>query len=151
MKTFIGGIGCFWDETKYDGIKGIVSTECGYCGGDNPNVTYKAVCGGDTGHIEVVKVQYDENILSYEDMVRLFFKLHDSTQKNKQGTYVGIQYRSEIFYTNDNEKNTAEKILKEMNEKLDGKVTTKISKEKNYCKAEGYHQNYEKNKSLKFG
>ena len=77
MKTFIGGIGCFWDETKYDGIKGIVSTECGYCGGDNPNVTYKAVCGGDTGHIEVVKVQYDENILSYEDMVRLFFKLHD--------------------------------------------------------------------------
>ena len=151
MKTFIGGIGCFWDETKYDGIKGILSTECGYCGGDDPNVTYKAVCGGDTGHIEVVKVQYDENILSYEDMVRLFFKLHDSTQKNKQGTYVGIQYRSEIFYTNDNEKNTAEKILKEMNEKLNGKVTTKISKEKNYCKAEGYHQNYEKNKSLKFG
>ena len=151
MKTFIGGIGCFWDETKYDGIKGIVSTECGYCGGDNPNVTYKAVCGGDTGHIEVVKVQYDKNILSYEDMVRLFFKLHDSTQKNRQGTYVGIQYRSEIFYKNDNEKNTAEKILKEMNEKLDGKVTTKISKEKNYCKAEGYHQKYEKNKSLKFG
>ena len=56
MKTFIGGIGCFWDETKYDGIKGILSTECGYCGGDDPNVTYKAVCGGDTGHIEVVKV-----------------------------------------------------------------------------------------------
>ena len=151
MKTFIGGIGCFWDETKYDGIKGILSTECGYCGGDDPNVTYKAVCGGDTGHIEVVKVQYDENILSYEDMVRLFFKLHDSTQKNRQGTYVGIQYRSEIFYNIDNEKNTAEKILKEMNEKLDGKVTTKISKEKNYCKAEGYHQKYEKNKSLKFG
>ena len=84
-------------------------------------------------------------------MVRLFFKLHDSTQKNRQGTYVGIQYRSEIFYNNDNEKNTAEKILQEMNEKLDGKVTTKISKEKNYCKAEGYHQKYEKNKSLKFG
>ena len=151
MKTFIGGIGCFWDETKYDGIKGILSTECGYCGGDDPNVTYKAVCGGDTGHIEVVKVQYDENILSYEDMVRLFFKLHDSTQKNRQGTYGGIQYRSEIFYNHDNEKNTAEKILKEMNQKLDGKVTTKISKEKNYCKAEGYHQKYEKNKSLKFG
>ena len=84
-------------------------------------------------------------------MVRLFFKLHDSTQKNRQGTYVGIQYRSEIFYNDDNEKNTAEKILKEMNEKLNGKVTTKISKEKNYCKAEGYHQKYEKNKSLKFG
>ena len=97
MKTFIGGIGCFWDETKYDGIKGILSTECGYCGGDDPNVTYKAVCGGDTGHIEVVKVQYDENILSYEDMVRLFFKLHDSTQKNRQGTYVEFNIALRYF------------------------------------------------------
>ena len=151
MKTFIGGIGCFWDEKKYEGINGIISTECGYCGGNQPNVTYKAVCGGDTGHIEVVKVEFDENILSYEDMVRLFFKLHDSTQKNRQGAYVGIQYRSEIFYKNEDERNIAEKVLRETNEKLDGKVTTKISKEKNYCKAEGYHQKYEKNKSLKFG
>tara|TARA_B100000674_G_scaffold138947_1_gene108750 strand:+ start:154 stop:609 length:456 start_codon:yes stop_codon:yes gene_type:complete len=151
MKTFIGGIGCFWDEKKYEGINGIISTECGYCGGNQPNVTYKAVCGGDTGHIEVVKVEFDENILSYEDMVRLFFKLHDSTQKNRQGAYVGIQYRSEIFYKNEDEKNIAEKVLRETNEKLDGKVTTKVSKEKNYCKAEGYHQKYEKNKSLKFG
>ena len=70
MKTFIGGIGCFWDETKYENIDGIISTECGYCGGDDPNITYKAVCGGDTGHIEVVKVQYDEKIKSYEEMVR---------------------------------------------------------------------------------
>ena len=151
MKTFIGGIGCFWDEKKYEGINGIISTECGYCGGNQPNVSYKAVCGGDTGHIEVVKVEFDENILSYEDMVRLFFKLHDSTQKNRQGAYVGIQYRSEIFYKNEDERNIAEKVLRETNEKLDGKVTTKVSKEKNYCKAEGYHQKYEKNKSLKFG
>ena len=72
MKTFIGGIGCFWDETKYDGIKGILSTECGYCGGDDPNVTYKAVCGGDTGHIEVVKVQsvsYTHLTLPTSDLV----------------------------------------------------------------------------------
>ena len=64
MKTFIGGIGCFWDETKYEGVPGVISTECGYCGGDTPNVTYKTVCGGDTGHIEVVKVQYDEKKIS---------------------------------------------------------------------------------------
>ena len=83
-------------------------------------------------------------------MVRLFFKLHDSTQVNRQGAYVGIQYRSEIFYSNDEEKKIAEKILSEMNKKLDGKVITKVSKEKNYCKAEGYHQKYEQNKSLKF-
>ena len=130
MKTFIGGIGCFWDEKKYEGIDGIVSTECGYCGGDEPNVTYKAVCGGDTGHIEVVKVKYDEKIKSYEDMVRLFFELHDSTQVNRQGTYVGIQYRSEIFYANDEEKKIAEKILDEVNKKLDGKVSTKVQKKK---------------------
>ena len=84
-------------------------------------------------------------------MVRLFFELHDSTQVNRQGTYVGIQYRSEIYYSNDEEKKIAEKVLDEMNKKLDGKVSTKVSKEKNYCKAEGYHQKYEKNKSLKFG
>ena len=111
MKTFIGGIGCFWDEKKYEGIKGIISTECGYCGGDEPNVTYKAVCGGDTGHIEVVKVEYDEKEKSYEDMVNLFFELHDSTQVNRQGTYVGIQYRSEIFYNTDEERQIAEKVL----------------------------------------
>ena len=109
MKTFIGGIGCFWDETKYEGIEGIISTECGYCGGDDPNVTYKAVCGGDTGHIEVVKVQYDEKEKSYEDMVNLFFELHDSTQVNRQGTYVGIQYRLEIFYNTDEEKRLLKK------------------------------------------
>ena len=129
---------------------GVISTECGYCGGDEPNVTYKAVCGGDTGHIEVVKVKYDEKIKSYEDMVRLFFELHDSTQVNRQGTYVGIQYRSEIFYNNDEERKIAEKVLNEMNNKLGGKVSTKVSKEKNYSKAENYHQKYEENKSLKF-
>ena len=111
---------------------------------------YKAVCGGDTGHIEVVKVEYDEKEKSYEDMVNLFFELHDSTQVNRQGTYVGIQYRSEIFYNTDEEKQIAEKVLNEVNSKLDGKVSTKVSKEKNYCKAEAYHQKYEQKKSLKY-
>ena len=74
MQRFIGGIGCFWDETKYEGIPGIISTECGYCGGKNPTVSYEQVCGGDTEHIEVVKVEFDPKILSYEDVIRLFFK-----------------------------------------------------------------------------
>ena len=148
MKTFIGGIGCFWDETKYEGIKGIISTECGYCGGDDPNVTYKAVCGGDTGHIEVVKVQYDEKKKSYEDMVNLFFELHDSTQVNRQGTYVGIQYRSEIFYKDENQKKIAEKIKEEFNKKFNGKVVTNISEEKLYQPAEEYHQYYLKRKGI---
>ena len=149
MQKFIGGIGCFWDETKYKGITGIVSTECGYCGGQKAKTTYDEVCGGNTEHVEVVKVEFDEKIISYEKMVKLFFKFHDPTTPNRQGPNTGYQYRSEIFYTTEEEKNIAEKVLKEINEKLKGKVVTKISKEKNYCKAEEYHQKYFKKKSIR--
>jgi len=149
MQKFIGGIGCFWDETKYEGISGIISTECGYCGGKSSSVSYEEVCGGDTGHIEVVKVEFDPKILSYEKIVRLFFKFHDPTTHNRQGSNVGYQYRSEIFYNTDEEKQIAEKVLKEINKKLSGKVVTKISQEKNYCKAEEYHQKYFKKKNRK--
>ena len=142
MQIFIGGIGCFWDETEYQGIPGIVSTECGYCGGKNPSVTYKEVCGGDTEHIEVVKVVFDPKIITYEKITKLFFEIHDPTTLNRQGPNVGYQYRSEIFYSTEEEKKIAEKVLNEFNKKLNGKVVTKISKEKNYCKAEEYHQKY---------
>ena len=129
MQKFIGGIGCFWDETEYQGVPGIISTECGYC-------------GGNTEHIEVVKVTFDPKIISYEDVTRLFFKIHDPTTLNRQGPNVGYQYRSEIFYTNEKEKISAQKILDEVNKKLNGKVVTVIRKEKNYCRAEEYHQKY---------
>ena len=146
MQKFIGGIGCFWDETKYEGIAGIISTECGYCGGKSPQVSYEQVCGGDTEHVEVVKVEFDPKIISYEDVTRLFFKFHDPTTLNRQGPNVGHQYRSEIFYATDEEKNIAERVLNEINKKLDGKVVTKISKIKNYVVAESYHQDYLKKK-----
>ena len=148
MQKFIGGIGCFWDETKYENILGITSTECGYCGGKSPKISYKEVCGGDTEHVEVVKVEFDPKIITYEKITRLFFKFHDPTTLNRQGSNTGYQYRSEIFYKNDEEKNIAEKVLNEVNQKLNGKVVTKISKEKNYCKAEEYHQKYFQKKSL---
>ena len=77
MQKFIGGIGCFWDETKYEDISGIISTECGYCGGKSKTTSYEQVCGGNTEHIEVVKVEFNPAILSYEKMIRLFFKFHD--------------------------------------------------------------------------
>tara|TARA_A100000164_G_C21785589_1_gene713220 strand:- start:189 stop:632 length:444 start_codon:yes stop_codon:yes gene_type:complete len=147
MRTFIGGIGCFWDETKYENIPGVISTECGYCGGDEPNITYKAVCGGDTKHIEVVKVEFDEKVISYEDLVRLFFKIHDPTTKNRQGVNVGFQYRSEIFYNTDEEKSIAEKVLNEVNEKLNGKVVTQVSKEKNTQRLKIIIKNMSKKKS----
>jgi methionine-S-sulfoxide reductase len=146
MQKFIGGIGCFWDETKYEGIAGIISTECGYCGGKSPQVSYEQVCGGNTEHVEVVKVEFDPKIISYEDVTRLFFKFHDPTTLNRQGPNVGHQYRSEIFYATDEEKNIAERVLNEINKKLDGKVVTKISKIKNYVVAESYHQDYFKKK-----
>jgi len=130
MQKFIGGMGCFWDETKYEGIPGVTSTECGYCGGKNQTVSYEQVCGGNTEHVEVVKVEFDPKIISYEEVTKLFFKFHDPTTLNRQGPNVGYQYRSEIFYNTDEEKLIAEKILKEVNKKLNGKVVTKISKEK---------------------
>ena len=142
MQIFIGGIGCFWDEKEYAGIPGVVSTECGYCGGKDATSSYEAVCGGDTEHIEVVKVTFDPKIISYEEVAKFFFKIHDPTTLNRQGPNIGYQYRSEIFYNSEEEKKIAEKVLNEENKKLNGKVVTTIRKEKNYCKAEEYHQNY---------
>ena len=149
MQKFIGGFGCFWDETKYEGIPGVISTECGYCGGKNSIVNYKQVCGGNTGHVEVVKVEFDPKIISYENIIKLFFELHDATTPNQQGGNVGYQYRSEIFYNTIEEKNIAEKVLSEVDKKLERKIVTKISKEKNYCKAEEYHQKYFQKKNKK--
>ena len=142
MQKFIGGIGCFWDETKYKGIPGIISTECGYCGGKNPIVSYEQVCGGDTEHIEVVKVEFDSDKLSYEEILKFFFEIHDPTTLNKQGPDIGSQYRSEIFYADLSQKEIAEKVFLKFNEKFNGKIVTKISEIKNYCKAEDYHQKY---------
>ena len=149
MQKFIAGIGCFWDETKYENIPGITSTECGYCGGKSSNISYKEVCGGNTENIEVVKVEFDPKIISYEEITRFFFKFHDPTTPNRQGPNTGYQYRSEIFYNTNQEKKIAEKVLNEVNKKLGGKVVTKISKIKNYVVAESYHQDYFKKKSLK--
>ena len=149
MQKFIGGIGCFWDETEYQGVPGVIATECGYCGGKNSKTTYKEVCGGNTEHIEVVKVTFDPKTISYENITRLFFKIHDPTTLNRQGPNVGYQYRSEIFYTNEEEEKIAGKVLNEINQKLNGKVVTTIRKEKNYCKAEEYHQKYFEKKNKK--
>ena len=93
-----------------------------------------------------MKVIFDPKIISYEDVTRFFFKIHDPTTLNRQGPNIGYQYRSEIFYTNEKERITAQKVLDEVNKKLNGKVVTIIRKEKNYCKAEEYHQNYFKKK-----
>jgi len=147
MEIAVLALGCFWGpEIKFSKIDGINKTEVGYCGGNNPITSYKEVCSGTTNHAEVVKLEFDPEIISYEDILNIFFKIHDPTTLNSQGPDFGTQYRSEIFYDNENQKIVAEKVLNQINEKLSGRVVTKISKIYNYCKAEEYHQKYlEKN------
>ena len=143
MKKAIFASGCFWDpEEKLSKIKGITKTEVGYCGGNNTKTSYEEVCTGQTNHAEVVKIEFDEKVITYEEIVNFFFKIHDPTTFNRQGPDIGSQYRSEIFFYDDEQKKIAEKVKENLNKKLNGKVVTKISKEINYCKAEDYHQKY---------
>ena len=142
------GLGCFWKhEENFRGKAGIIETEVGYAGGTNPNVTYEEVCSGNTGHAEVVRITYDDKLISFKKILYLFFKMHDPTQKDMQYPDVGTQYRSEIFYETDEQKKEAEEVLNEKNKEFNRKIQTNISKVKNYCKAEEYHQRYiEKNR-----
>ena len=143
MEIAVLALGCFWGpEIKFSKIEGIIKTEVGYCGGNSSTTTYKEVCTGNTNHAEVVKLDFDEKIITYEKILRIFFQIHDPTTLNSQGPDFGTQYRSEIFYLNDNQKKIAEKVLNDANERLSGKVVTKISLLKNYCPAEEYHQKY---------
>ena len=148
MEIAILALGCFWGpEIKFSKIDGVIRTEVGYCGGDNSSTTYKEVCTGKTNHAEVVKLEFDDKVISFKKILDLFFKMHDPTQKDMQFPDVGIQYRSEIFYETDKQKKEAEEVLNEKNKEFNGKIQTNISKIKNYCKAEEYHQKYiEKNK-----
>ena len=143
MEIAVLALGCFWGpEIKFSKIDGIIKTEVGYCGGNSPTTTYKEVCTGNTNHAEVVKLDFDEKIITYEKILKIFFQIHDPTTLNSQGPDFGTQYRSEIFYLNNNQKIIAEKVLNSTNERLSGKVVTKISLLKNYCPAEEYHQKY---------
>ena len=133
MEIAVLALGCFWGpEIKFSKINGVIKTEVGYCGGDSSQTTYKEVCTGNTNHAEVVKIDFDEKVISYEKILKIFFEIHDPTTLNSQGPDFGTQYRSEIFYLNDNQKKIAEKVLNQVNEKLSGKVVTKISLLKNY-------------------
>ena len=143
MEIAVLALGCFWGpEIKFSKINGIIKTEVGYCGGNSPTTTYKEVCTGNTNHAEVVKLEFDEKVIKYEKILKIFFDIHDPTSLNSQGPDIGTQYRSEIFYLNDNQKKVAEKVHQEVNDRLSGNVVTKISLLKNYCPAEEYHQKY---------
>jgi peptide-methionine (S)-S-oxide reductase len=144
-KSIVLGAGCFWCyEPIFEQLKGVSAVEVGYAGGASAKTTYEQVCGGNTGHAEVYKVTYDPKVITEEDLLHVFFTVHDPTQKDRQGNDVGTQYRSVIFYANEAEKAKAEKVLHEMTASkiFDRPIVTTLEPLHNYSRAEEYHQDY---------
>jgi peptide-methionine (S)-S-oxide reductase len=146
LDTVILGGGCFWCiEAVFDELKGVQKVVSGYSGGGRENPTYREVCSGQSGHVEVVEIIYDTNELSYEDLLRVFFHVHDPTTPNRQGNDAGEQYKSAIFYANDAQRDRAKKIIEEVqNSKLwgDKKIVTEMLPFLKFYSAEEYHQKY---------
>lgn len=145
METVVFGGGCFWCvEPAFDMLKGIDKAVSGYAGGTAENATYEEVSTGNTGHAEVVEITYDPKIISYDQLMEVFYFMHDPTQLNRQGADVGTQYRSVIFYKDAEEKEKAEAAMKisEASGKWNGKYVTQITKLDKFYPAEEYHQGY---------
>ena len=143
MEIAILACGCFWGpEIKFSKLNGVVKTEVGYCGGKSENTSYEEVCTGKTNHAEVVKIEFNNKVITFENILEYFFEIHDPTTLNQQGPDIGTQYRSEIFFYNKEQKEIAQKILNKFIKKYNGKIVTKISEIKNYVRAEEYHQKY---------
>jgi len=142
-ETIYLAAGCFWGVQWYfDQIDGVVETEVGYQGGSVDSPTYEQVCTHTTGHAESTKVVYDTSKTSTEKILRNFFAMHNPTQLNRQGPDVGDNYRTEIFYTTEEQKNMAEKLIKELQPKFDQPIVTKVTEAPTFWPAEGYHQKY---------
>lgn len=143
-KAILAG-GCFWGmEDLIRKIAGVVDTRVGYTGGNFENPTYKDMTGGETGHAESIEITFDPAKVTYEKILHYFFQLHDPTTKDRQGNDIGTQYRSAIFYLSDDQKNTAEKVIGEVEAsgKWPGKIVTQVVPASIFYKAEDYHQDY---------
>ncbi|MBK8944559.1 MAG: peptide-methionine (S)-S-oxide reductase MsrA [Ignavibacteriae bacterium] len=153
MQTEIAtfGTGCFWcTETIFEKLKGVESAVSGYSGGTQENPTYKEVCTGNTGHAEVIQITFDPSVISFKEMLEVFWKTHDPTTLNRQGEDVGTQYRSAIFYHNDEQKKLAEEYKSKLESAkvYNNPIVTEITKFTKFYPAENYHQDYyEQNKS----
>jgi len=148
MKAYFGA-GCFWGvEAEFRKLDGVVSTSVGYMGGNTDNPSYEEVCTDTTGHVEVVEIEYNENILEFSELLNKFMIIHDPTQLNRQGPDIGSQYRSVVFYTNNDQFDMATKAILKLNNKLDKSITTTVEAKSEYYLAEEYHQKYLEKKGL---
>jgi peptide-methionine (S)-S-oxide reductase len=139
------GSGCFWcTEAIFQTVKGVRAVVSGYMGGQIKNPTYEQICSGNTGHAEVVEVEYDADAVSLDEILLIFFKTHDATTLNRQGNDVGTQYRSAIFYTTDEQRQAAEAMIKKLTDEhvFSKPIVTEITPASEFYKAEDYHQNY---------
>lgn len=141
ITTLAGG--CFWClEAVYQDVQGVSQVVSGYMGGQTDNPTYREVCSGNTGHAEVVQVTFDADAVAFEDLLGIFFGIHDPTTLNRQGADVGTQYRSAVFYHDEAQKDAAEKVMAEAKQVWDNPIVTEITPASTFYAAEDYHQNY---------
>lgn len=148
-KTAVLGGGCFWcTEAAYKNLEGVEKVTSGYAGGQTGDPTYREVCSGKTGHAEVIKIEYDEEKISYQKILEFFFRIHDPTTEDRQGPDVGSQYRSIILYKNPEQRETAENFLREKEEEYEDEIVTELNRLEKFYRAEEKHQDYfEKNPS----
>ena len=138
----LGG-GCFWCiEAVFEQVEGVLAVESGYCNGRVRNPSYEEVCEGNTGHAEVVRVRFDNQSLSLRQVLEIFFVVHDPTSLNRQGNDVGTQYRSGVYWHDEEQASLVRAVVAELDAELGGKVVTELAAETNYWPAEGYHQHY---------
>jgi peptide-methionine (S)-S-oxide reductase len=145
LEQAVFGGGCFWcTEAVFQNLKGVNKVVSGYMGGDTENPTYMEICNGDTGHVEVIQVEYDSDVISYEELLLIFFKTHNPTTLNRQGNDVGSQYRSVIFYSDQDQKKKALDMIDELTKQLvfDRPIVTTVEPVTDFYMAEDYHQNY---------
>ncbi|AKU23753.1 peptide-methionine (S)-S-oxide reductase MsrA [Massilia sp. MB5] len=141
--TAVLGGGCFWcTEAVYLEVRGVVKVASGYTGGQQPEPTYEQVCSGETGHAEVIRVEFDPAQISYRELLEIFFTIHDPTTLNRQGNDVGTQYRSVIYYQSPEQEATARQVIAEMAHVWDAPIVTELSPAQPFYQAEDYHQNY---------
>jgi len=141
--TITLGGGCFWcTEAVYEQVDGVLTVESGYSNGHLPSPSYEQVCGGDTGHNEVVRVSFDDQRISLREVLEIFFTIHDPTTLNRQGADAGTQYRSGIYLHSETQRAVAQAVLAEANAAFGGRVVTELRTLQNYSRAEGYHQRY---------